>query len=38
MRQRPNAIGYPKEYYLKTTLSEYYKTLGNRAECMAYAI
>lgn len=28
---------YPKEYYLKTTLSEYYKTLGNRAECMAYA-
>lgn len=28
---------YPKEYYLKTTLSEYYKALGNRAECMTYA-
>lgn len=28
---------YPKEYYLKTILSEYYKTLDNKAECMKYA-
>ena len=28
---------YPNEYYLKTILSEYYKTLGNTAECLVYA-
>ena len=28
---------YPNEYYLKTILSEYYKTLGNKYECLLYA-
>lgn len=28
---------YPNEYYLKTLLSEYCKTLGNTAECLVYA-
>jgi predicted Zn-dependent protease len=29
---------YPKEYYIKTVLSEYYKILGNKKECMIYAM
>lgn len=28
---------YPKEYYLKTIISEYCKILGNKAECLVYA-
>lgn len=28
---------YPNEYYLKTILSEYYKTLGNTVGCLVYA-
>ncbi|MDO4165628.1 MAG: tetratricopeptide repeat protein, partial [Bacteroides sp.] len=28
---------YPNEYYLKTILSEYCKTLGNTGECLVYA-
>lgn len=28
---------YPNEYYYKTVLSEYYKILGNKVECMIYA-
>lgn len=28
---------YPKEYYIKTILSEYYKILGDKEGCMTYA-
>lgn len=28
---------YPKEYYIKTILSEYYKIIGDKKECLTYA-